>query len=364
METDLTTVVIVNYNGSRYLRECLSALRSQTLPPHRFEVVVVDNASADGSVELLRREFPWVRVLALAENRGFAGGNNAGFAVAHGSRVALLNNDTAADPHWLAELCAALDAHPEAGGAASKLVFHAEPGKLNSAGLDLLPDGRGRDRGFRAADAGQYESGREVFAGCGAALLLRRELIDELGGFDERFFMYYEDLDLAWRARLRGWGFVYVPGSVVRHIHCGSSGEWSPFFCFHVERNRVLTALRNGDPFLALWSVVGLCARVVRAGLRALKGRGPDGRNRGRFGAYGRALASLAWRLPGALAERWRGRRTSPPRPPSPKRGGGCSRFLRPGVRTSSSPETINLEHPPPRFGEGGRGGEVLRPCA
>ena len=294
MISSLTSIVIVNFNGIAFLRECLTSLERQSLPRHLFEVIVVDNASRDGSCEMLKSDFPWVRVIALAENRGFAGGNNAGFAAAHGEFIALLNNDTHADPYWLQNALASVELG--VGGIASKLVFHAEPQRINSAGLRLLADGRGSDLGFRTDDNGQFEQIAEVFAGCGAALLLRRAVIDETNGFDERFFMYCEDLDLAWQSQINGWKFVYQPSSVVRHVHCGSSGEWSPFFTYHLERNRVWVNLRNADLFLAMWTLLGFVARIGRSLLR---------RKRGLIRAYLRAGLSVLTRLPTFLAERY-----------------------------------------------------------
>src|SRR5262249_10939580 len=167
----------------------------------------VDNGSTDGSVEFVRDRFPRAHVVVLEKNHGFAAGNNIGLAHASGKFIALLNNDTAAHPEWLAAMLRALDDHPDAGGVACKIRFHHDPATLNSAGLVLYRDGRGGDRGFRQADVGQFDRQEEVFGPCGAAMLLRRELIDDVGLFDERLFMYYEDLDLAWRARLRGWRF-------------------------------------------------------------------------------------------------------------------------------------------------------------
>jgi GT2 family glycosyltransferase len=303
---DLCSVVIVNYNGARYLRECLGALRSQSIPSHRVEVIVVDNNSSDGSADLILTEFPWVRLVKLRENQGFAGGNNAGFLHAHGDAIILLNNDTAPDPHWLGELVAAASTEPSTGGVASKLVFHGQPRMLNSTGSRLLRDGHGEDRGFRDGDDGRYEREEEVFAGCGAALLLRKEVLDEVGSFDERYFMYYEDTDLAWRARHRGWRFRYTPASLVRHVHCGSSGEWSPFFTFHVERNRVVTNLKNGDLWAAIWTVFSLFSRVRKAAIRLLTDDGTFRRRWATLRAYLAAVVSLAVLMPAILFERYR----------------------------------------------------------
>ena len=302
MSAELFTVLVVNFNGARHLGPCLDALAAQSLPRHRFEVVLVDNASTDGSAALLAERYPWVRVVRLAENTGFAGGNNAGLPFARGRFVVLLNNDTMPDPHWLAELAAAVEKNPGA-NVASKLVFAGDPTTLNSAGLQLLRDGRAIDRGFRHADVGQFEEPATVFAGCGAAVVFDAKQLDGRL-FDPRFFMYYEDLDAAWRAQLAGRTTVYAPQSLVRHVHGGSAGDESPLFRFHVERNRALASLRNADLFLAVWNAIGLAARVVRSGLRWLLGR-----ERGvMFRATAGALASFVVLAPGALVDRYAAR--------------------------------------------------------
>jgi GT2 family glycosyltransferase len=295
----LFTVLVVNFNGARHLPPCLAALERQAFPRHQFEVVLVDNASGDNSVSLVAERFPWVRAVRAGANAGFAGGNNLGLAFARGRFVVLLNNDTVPDPHWLGELAAAVEEHPGA-AVASKLVFADDPATLNSAGLQLLRDGRAIDRGFRHPDRGQFETPAAVFAGCGAAVAFDAEA---LGGrlFDPRLFLYYEDLDAAWRAALAGRGTVYAPRSVVRHVHGGSAGGESPVFRFHVERNRALASLKNADPFLAAWNAVGLAARVVRSGVRWALGRERGCTAR----ATAAALASFVRHAPAVLAERY-----------------------------------------------------------
>jgi GT2 family glycosyltransferase len=300
MNEPLFTILIVNYNGSRHLGPCLSAIQQQTFPRHRFEVVMVDNASADDSIARVRRDYPWVRIVRSSANEGFAGGNNAGLPFARGRFLVLLNNDTIPDPHWLEELAA--EAKPGQ-AAASKLVFAHDPTVLNSAGLELLRDGRGADRGFRHADRGQFETPCTVFAGCGAAIALD---VDALSGplFDPRYFVYYEDLDAFWRAELAGSPAVYVPRSLVRHVHGGSAGDDSPLFRFHVERNRALTNLRNADLFLAIWNAMGLAARVARSGLKWSVGR-----ERGVMArATARAFTSFLLMAPRVLVERYTAR--------------------------------------------------------
>ena len=284
----VVTVVVVAYNSARDLPACLAALAGQTLPRHRFEVVVVDNASTDGSAALVRRDFPNARVVASRRNLGFAGGNNLGVTYARGDRVALLNPDTIADPHWLEELLRAADANP-ADTACSKLVLRDAPGVINSTGLTLLRDGRGADRDYLRDDAGQAESQSWAFAGCGAAVLLP---IPERGPlFDPRLFLYCEDLDCGWRDWRGGGGPVYAPRSVVRHA-VGAATP-SPTTRFYAERNRALVALKNGDAALAYRCALTLAAKVPLALMK-----------RDQPAAVARAFLSYLWHAPAVLAER------------------------------------------------------------
>lgn len=286
----IVTVVIVAYNSAADLPGCLGAVRNQSLPRHRYEVVVVDNRSRDDSAGVVRRDFPWVRLVRSRRNLGFAGGTNLGVSYARGERVALLNPDTVADPHWLEELLYAADANP-AGTACSKLVLRDRPGVINSTGLSLLSDGRGADRDYLQCDIGQAESQSWVFAGCGAAALLRVPKSGPL--FDPRLFMYSEDLDRGWRDWRAGSGIVYAPRSVVRHAV--GAARPSATTRFYAERNRALVALKNGDWVLALRCLATLAAKVPLALWR-----------RDRPAAVVRALVSCSWHAPGVLARRWR----------------------------------------------------------
>lgn len=297
---DIASVIVVNFNGKHYLDECLSALEQQTLPRHRFEVLLIDNGSTDGSVDSVRERFPGIRVFALDENTGFTGANNFGFRVARGRWIVLLNNDTRVSPTWLESLIRACNEH-DIGGVASRLVFKSNPDSLNSTGLSLLRDGRGADRDIDRPASGTRLAPDEVFGGCGASVLLRRELIDDIGGFDPDLFMYYEDLDLAWRARLRGWRFVYAPDAYVDHVCGGSSSGNSPFVQRQVERNRAMVNLRNASPFLALASAFGLLLRTARAAYRIAASRSDSGLTwrhlRGMTGAAASVIANLPLRL-------------------------------------------------------------------
>jgi GT2 family glycosyltransferase len=305
MNEPLFSILIVNFNGARYLAPCLAALEAQSLPRHRFEVVVVDNASRDDSLVILRRDFPWVRTVANPSNEGFTGGNNTGLTHARGRYVVLLNNDTIPDPFWLEELATSL--RPGA-AAASKLVFAHDPTLVNSAGLQLLRDGRGTDRGYLHPDRGQFETPGFVFAGCGAAVAFERDSLDD-HIFDPRFFLYYEDMDAFWRAELAGRPAIYSPRSLVRHVHGGSAGFESPLFRFHCERNRALTNLRNADFFLAVWNAVGLAARAARSALLWLRGR-----ERGVLTwATARAFVSFLVLAPHVIVDRYQVRRRAAP---------------------------------------------------
>jgi GT2 family glycosyltransferase len=236
------TVLIPNWNGHRFLEECLEALSEQDY--RDFETLLVDNGSTDGSVELLRERFPGVRVLELGENRGFAGAMNEGIGAAGAPLVAFLNNDTRVDPAWLGELVACLDRHPAAAAAASKLLVY-ESRRMDGAGDCLgrmfLPHPRGHGR----PDDDRFAEEVEVFGATGGASLWRGDVVAELGGFDESFFAYFEDVDLSFRTQLAGHEIWYAPRSVVLHHGGGTSSGFSDFSFFHPIRNRWYLIVKN-----------------------------------------------------------------------------------------------------------------------
>jgi GT2 family glycosyltransferase len=288
------SIIIVTYNGRHHLADCLPSLATL-----RAETIVVDNASTDGTAHEIRSNYPWVTLIEMPRNVGFAAGNNAGIAAASGHYIALLNNDAIPQLGWLDAMVEAIEQAPNIGGVAANIRFRHDPTLINSTGLILLRDGRGADRGFRERNVGQYDEPAEVFGPCGAAALYRREMLADVGGFDERLFMYYEDLDLAWRARRKGWRFVYEPRAVVHHAHCASSGEWSPFFCFHVERNRALVNWKNNSPLVALLVTLGLPLRVARSWWRVLLRKQTPAHG----WAYCRALVSFLRHWPAVLMD-------------------------------------------------------------
>lgn len=303
--SQIASIIVVNFNGRHFLADCLTALELQTLPRHRYEILLIDNASADDSAEFVRTKHPGVRVIDAGGNLGFTGANNLGFRLARGRHVVLLNNDTRPEPGWLAGLVAAVDGE-RIGGVTSCVLFRDEPGLINSTGLVPYRDGRAGDRDLRRPDTAATRHPGEVFGGCGASLLLTRALLDDVGGFDPALFMYYEDLDLAWRARLRGWRFVYAPESVVYHVGGGTTGQESPLLTRQVERNRTLVSLRNGPPFLAVWAGIGLLVRAARLLGRFAGRRDRTGLTPAHLRAMAAAVGSVLARLPSTMLDRYR----------------------------------------------------------
>lgn len=348
------SVILVNYNGKKYIDALFDSLIRLEHDDFTFEVVFVDNNSSDGSVEYLEQNYKDkcnLNIVETGENKGFAGGNNAGVAASSGRYVVLLNNDTAVDPKWLTNLYHFMQKHPECGMANSKLLFfydfikltfetsdkvilnkeiringkeytidskfcknllyepdqlvcfghteisvplieglksqsdyqfefevkstpagskikceiesvEAQSGKvlleldnskiqefryslIQNAGSGINQDYDGFDIGFCEKDSEKYQKSYELTNGCGASIMMLREDFDKAGCFDERFFMYYEDTDLSLRIRKLGKKILFCPDSIVRHIHTGSSKEWSPFFTYHVYRNKLLMIGKN-----------------------------------------------------------------------------------------------------------------------
>ncbi|MCS7260853.1 MAG: glycosyltransferase [Anaerolineae bacterium] len=242
--TDAPTVsiVIINWNGQEHLARCLASLEAQTY--RDFEIIVVDNGSTDGSVGFIRERYPAVRLIRNERNMGFARANNQGIAMARGRYIAILNNDTQAEPPWLETLVSAAEAHPEMGAFAPLVLFNDRRDTIDSAGLTVLIWGYGVQNrlGEHRARAGSI---CEVFGVTATAALFRRELLLDIGLFDEDYFIYYEDVDLAWRARLRGWRALFVPEAIVYHTHSATVGRNSPFKRRLLTRNRLWTIVKN-----------------------------------------------------------------------------------------------------------------------
>jgi len=271
----LISTVILNWNGKEYLSACIQSVRKQTYP--NIEIIFVDNASADGSVEYIKNSFSDLRLMINHENLGYGGGNNRGIREANGRYLFVLNSDTEIEEDCVEWLWRCIETDQKIGVTTPKILLYDQRDTVDAAGLTIYPDGLSIGRG-RLEPQKKYNQGEEVFFGSGCASLYRKEMLEEIGLFDADFFAYAEDTDLGWRARLRGWNAYYVPEAVVYHHHSKKFGTYSPAKAFLVERNRIWVAWKN-FPFsmLCLWPFFTLW-RYFFQGLGTVVGRGASGR--------------------------------------------------------------------------------------
>ena len=243
MKTVTVSVIIVNWNGSRLLGPCLDSLRAQrTLP---VEVIVVDNGSTDESLAMLRAmRWPLLKIVALDRNTGFAGGNNAGLAVARGEVAALLNNDTVVDPCWIAE-AAPLFRDETVGMVACKTLCMDDAARIDKTGHLIYPDGLNRGKGTGMADGPAFDTVAEALWPDGGGGFYRLSMLREIGFLDEDFFLYGEDADLGMRARWAGYRCLFQPASRLFHHRSASLGRFSPLKAYYVERNRIWVLVKN-----------------------------------------------------------------------------------------------------------------------
>ena len=276
-EVPLVSVVMANWNGRSWLSTCLPTLARQTF--RDFEIIVVDNGSNDGSVEWLRANWPQVWLIPLRLNLGFAGANNLGIRAARGQYIVTLNNDTLAAPDWLAQMITAVSA-PDIGMVAAKILVWNNPERLDSTGIAVDAAGMAWTRGDGRPANTPFPA--EVFGPNAAAALYRREMLAQIGLFDEDFFAYYEDVDLAWRARRAGWRCVYAANAQVRHWHSATGGQNKTFKAYLLGRNRVWWLLKNYPwpalawraPLLLLYDGLTGIVQTLRLGSSApLNGR-------------------------------------------------------------------------------------------
>ncbi len=272
------SVVIVTWNGRRFMDGCLQAVVDQR--GVRTETLLVDNASTDGTVEYVRSRYPHVRLIPLAENRGFAEASNIGARQARAPLVAFLNNDTIAGAGWLQALMSGLD--PARGFAltTSRIVYMDDPRVIDSAGDGVLRSG-GAFKRYHGRDASEAAESMEVFGACGAACLMPKNVFEELGGFDEQFFASHEDVDLSYRARLRGYRVMYVADAVVRHHGSATLGRVSSRAVYYGQRNLEWVYLKNSPASVLLRTFpshvvynIAAAAYFIRAGQGAAFVRG------------------------------------------------------------------------------------------
>jgi GT2 family glycosyltransferase len=288
-------VIVVNHNAGPYLARSLEALARQTVGD--VSVVVVDNASTDDSADHVAAHYPHVTLVRAGRTLGFAAGNNLGLKhVGPAPWIALLNPDAFPRPDWLARLLAAADAQPEYSFFGSRMRLAEAPALLDGTGDVSHVSGAAWRRDRRAPVERGVAVAGEIFGPCAAAALYSRAALEEVGGFDESYFCYYEDVDLAFRLRLRGHRCLYVPDALVDHVGSGISGLRSDFATYHGHRNLVWTYAKNmPTPFWALFLPLHLLVNIAGIGICAA---------RGQLGVILRAKRDALRGLPGALRKR------------------------------------------------------------
>jgi GT2 family glycosyltransferase len=281
-------IIIPNYNGAALLPTCLEALRRQTRQD--FQITVVDDASSDDSIALLRADYPEVKLIQLPVNCGLAKTVNCGLSATAGEFVVLLNNDTEVDPHWLAELVGALEQQPDYAFAASKLRLYDRRDVLHSAGDGYRYDGIPFNRGVWEVDRGQYDASVDVFGPCAGAAAYRRSTLEALAidgaVFDEDLFMYCEDVDLNIRAKLAGYRTIFVPRAIVYHkLSATGGGALASYYC---GRNFILVWSKN-MPAAAIhkyfFAFVRQQLSITLDALRHIRGAAARARLRGQLAA-------------------------------------------------------------------------------
>jgi len=305
----MISVIIVNYNGRRFLGELLESLAGQTRSAD--EVILVDNASADGSVPYVRKSYPWVQVVRLDTNVGFAEGNNVGMDHAQGDYIVLLNSDTVVDQRCIGELEQALEADERVGAVVPKIYVADAFPMIDCAGAEFDNLGFSWGRGSKQPDRGQFNTLASVPAVTACAMILRRQLLGEETLFDRHLFMYYEELDLSLRIRGAGYDIVYAPDAIVHHKGSLSVGkaERKPLLSkqFYANRNRVKILSRYYPWAVLFKSLPLICLSLAYWDAVFLLKGGPILFLRAVAGQTRYALQGLAKRLRGhsARAKSW-----------------------------------------------------------
>jgi GT2 family glycosyltransferase len=246
----LISFIVVNWNGEKFLSHCLEALKSQTYS--NFQIIIVDNASTDGSVDNIEEKWPDIRLIRLEDNSGFASANNIGANQAEGNWLALVNNDAFLAPDWLEKMVIAISQYPQYSSFASRLMSATVDDKVEATGDVFHVSGLAWHRDYNQIRERASRNSGEVFSASAAAALYNRENFLEVGGFDECYFSHHEDVDLGFRLRLRGYRCMYVPEAEVRHIGSASFGKESDKTVYQMHRNTVWTYFKD-MPGRLLW---------------------------------------------------------------------------------------------------------------
>jgi GT2 family glycosyltransferase len=243
-----TSIIVVNYNGKHFLGECFSSLENLEYPRDKFEVILVDNASTDDSVQYVKENFSWINILQLDKNYGFCKPNNDAVKIANGEYVVFLNNDTAVTKEWLLELVKGALSEKQVASCASKMLYYDRQDVINTAGGKITIIGGGFYKGYGAKDGPEYSRPEYTGFGCGAGVLVKKKLFQYVGGFDEDYFASCEENDLGWKLWLYGYKVLYVPTAVMYHKESGTFGSRSTFESikvYFITRNRLYNIVKN-----------------------------------------------------------------------------------------------------------------------
>lgn len=270
--SSLATVIIVNWNGGNVLPSCLDALGSQTY--QNLEIILVDNASTDGSVDHIEAQYPHLHLIRLSENKGFAVANNIGAQQARGEWLVLLNNDAFPEPTWLENLVRTAESYPGYAAFGSKMIRAENRHILDGIGDKYHISGLAWRDGYNHPVRIAPQHPEEIFSPNAAAVLYRRDAFLKVGGFSEYFFMYHEDVDLGFRLRLQGYRCLYVPDAIVYHMGSASTSVKSDFAVYHGHRNLVWSYFQNMPGYL-FWKYLPahLLSNIIFLGYYTLRGQ-------------------------------------------------------------------------------------------
>lgn len=243
MKKVTASVIIPNWNGKALLEECLDSLEKQTFK--EFEIIVVDNGSIDGSVDFIIKNFPGVKVVKLDKNYGFSKAINAGVEASQALYVVFLNNDTAVDKDWLKILVSYANKYQKASSIGSKLVNYYNRKKIDGVGIEINEVGQAKSIGWNQEDLGQFDKEMFVFGVTGGGSLFRREVFIKLGMFDEDYFMYFEEVDFAFRAQFQGYKAIYCPKAVIYHRHKATSSKKPQYIEYWQFKNMMQTIIKD-----------------------------------------------------------------------------------------------------------------------
>jgi GT2 family glycosyltransferase len=311
-----TAVIIANWNGKKYLKDCFDSLRKQSYKD--FKTILVDNGSEDGSVVFLQENYPEIEILELSKNTGFCFAYNKGIAMAfenyNAKYIIVLNNDTKLHEKFIEDMILCGKKDPEIGSVQPKVTNFFEQDKIDCAGIEIAKDGTAHNRGHGQGE-NKFNQAEEIFGANGTASLFTREALEKTKlsreeYFDNSHFVFYEDVDLAWRLRLAGFKSYYCPQAKVFHVHSGTAGKASLLKAFYLHRNYFLTVFKNYPSGIMLktlsWrilSYIKLVFGVFRGGKKASEYAQGVGKSRVGLVIL-KAWASVICALPGIIAKR------------------------------------------------------------